>query len=81
MSLVDALRALTEAAEWLADALANPDDLIGEGRRNGDGPGLPPEVSPAKKAENYWPKTERRPERAAAWPPFSGHRVPLGGET
>lgn len=80
--MTDLLRLLAEVLERLDEAVEEadgllPDDLLEEAEEQFGNP--PPVVSPAKKAERSWPTEARRLDTAPAWPPFSGHRVPLGG--
>ena len=77
MSFFEALEAVFDVIEWIAGSM-DIEEIVDEETSD---PGIPPLVSPAKKAERYWPTTAKRTDRAPAWPPFSGHRVPLGGGT
>lgn len=75
------LRDLLEAMDKIVkivDELLSVDDFGGDTSEDDDA-NPPPVVSPAKKAERSWPTRAHRTDTAPAWPPFSGHRVPLGG--
>lgn len=71
--LLDLVGDLLEALGAISEAI---DDIDLET----SGPGIPPKVAPLKKAERHWPTASHRPDIAPAWPPFSGHRIPLGGD-
>lgn len=73
-SAVEGLVALLEKLKLLSE-IPDLDDLLEDDDGN-----PPPLISPSKEAELSWPTTTHRPELAPAWPPFSGHRVPLGGD-